>query len=321
MTNRFTRHGPCALCPRMCGVISTPEKGSGYCRMGTDAVVARAALHHWEEPCVSGTRGTGAVFFSGCTLRCAYCQNAEISHDGFGRRLTAGELADAFRRLVEEDGAQTLSLITPTHFLPAVIEALELYRPPVPVVYNCGGYERAETVRALDGLVDVWLPDLKYVSARLSALLSGAADYFTHASKALLEMCLQSGPPQYDAEGVMTRGTLVRHLVLPGCTGDSKDALQFIKASLPAGTPLSLMGQYTPQPGCHVSGMDRRLTRKEYGRVVSFMRALELPGYIQSLDSADSGYTPPFDLTGVTGAAKEESQHSLDNSGSGGQLL
>ncbi len=290
---------PCFLCPRMCGAERTPETGKGTCRMGTDAVVARAALHHWEEPCVSGTRGSGAVFFSGCTLRCAYCQNAGISHDGFGKRLTARELADIFQRLVEQDGAQTLSLITPTHFLPAVLDALDLYHPAVPIVYNCGGYERVETVRALDGVVDVWLPDLKYVSPRLSALLSGAPDYFIRASAAISQMCLQSDPPQYDGEGIMTRGTLVRHLVLPGCTGDSKDVLQFVRDSLPEGTPVSLMGQYTPQPGCGIPGMDRRLTQKEYNRVVSFMQTLELPGYIQSLDAADAGFTPAFDLTGL----------------------
>lgn len=299
MTGHLKRQTHCFLCPRLCGAARTPAEGNGTCRMGTDPVVARAALHRWEEPCISGTRGTGAVFFSGCTLRCSYCQNASISHDGFGKQLSSRELADVFRRLVEQDGAQTLSLITPTHFLPAVLDALDIYRPAVPVVYNCGGYERVENVRALDGVVDVWLPDMKYVSARLSALLSGAPDYFRLASAAVTQMCLQSGPPQYDAEGIMTRGTLVRHLVLPGCTGDSKDVLQFIRDSLPEGTPVSLMGQYTPQPKCGIPGMDRRLTQKEYSRMVSFMQALELPGYIQSLDAADAGFTPAFDLTGV----------------------
>ncbi len=289
----------CTLCPRACRASRTPERGHGYCRMGTDAVVARAALHHWEEPCIAGSRGTGAVFFSGCTLRCVYCQNAGISHDGFGKRLTARELADIFWRLVEEDGAQTLSLITPTHFLPAVLDALDLYRPAVPVVYNCGGYERAEMVKALDGIVDVWLPDLKYVSPRLSVLLSDAPDYFIRASAAITQMCLQSGPPQYDEEGIMTRGVMVRHLVLPGCTADSREVLQFIRDGLPEGIPVSLMGQYTPQPGCAVAGIDRRLTQKEYDRAVSFMQALGLPGYIQSLDAADTGFTPAFDLTGV----------------------
>jgi putative pyruvate formate lyase activating enzyme len=299
MNELTDRQTPCVLCPRMCGVVRTPEKGSGFCGMGTDAVVARAALHHWEEPCISGTRGTGALFFSGCTLRCAYCQNACISHENFGKRVAAEGLADIFKRLVEEEGAQTLSLITPTHFLPAILDALNQYRPKVPIVYNCGGYERAETIMALDGVVDVWLPDFKHASPKLSSLLARAPDYPEAASSAIREMCRQTGPAQYSDDGIMTRGTLIRHLVLPGCTGDSMNVLSAIKERFPQGTPVSLMVQYTPQPGCRIPGMERKLTKKEYGRVVAFMQALELPGYTQSLDSADTGFTPPFDLTGI----------------------
>lgn len=301
----MTNGQPCRLCPRMCGVVRQEETGAGWCQMGTRAVVARARPHHWEEPCISGKRGSGAVFFSGCTLRCGYCQNADISHRGFGRALSTRELADAFRRLVEEDGVQTLSLVTPTHFLPAILDALAIYRPPVPLVYNCGGFERVETIKVLNGVVDVWLPDLKYYSARLSGLLSGAADYFEHAAPAIREMCRQSGPPEYDKDGIMTRGTLVRHLVLPDCTGDSREVLEFVAAQLPAGTPVSLMSQYTPQPGCRIPGMDRRLTSREYARVVDFMQALGLPGYIQGLDSADPGFTPDFDLSGLSSAPPE----------------
>ncbi len=290
---------PCTLCPRECGVVRGPEEGAGFCGMGSDAVIARAALHFWEEPCISGTRGTGAVFFSGCTLRCAYCQNHGISHEGFGKRVTPRELADILRRLVEADGAQTVSLITATHFIPAILEALALYRPPVPLVYNCGGYEKAETIRALEGVIDVWLPDFKHESPKLSALLSKAPDYTRHALPAIAEMCRQSGPPQYNEEGIMTRGTLVRHLVLPGCTGDSAAVLDAIHQHLPAGTPVSLMGQYTPQPRCKFPGMDRRITKREYGRVRDYMLSLGLPGYAQELSSADAAFTPPFDLTGV----------------------
>ncbi len=267
--------------------------------MGREARVARAALHHWEEPCISGTRGTGAVFFSGCTLGCAYCQNFDISHEGFGRQTGTQKLADIMKRLVEEEGAQSLSLITPTHFLPAIIKALERYRPPVPLVYNCGGYERVETLKHLEGLVDVYLPDLKYVSPRLSKLLSGVADYFEVAGQAVMEMCRQTGMPQYDKDGIMIKGTLVRHLVLPGCTADSLQVLDFIKERLPEGTPVSLMGQYTPQATCQVPGMDRTLTQKEYARVTAYMKDLALSGYIQGLEAADSAFTPPFDLTGL----------------------
>lgn len=290
---------PCALCPRKCGAYREETSGKGWCKMGTRLRVARAALHHWEEPCISGQRGTGAVFFSGCTLKCAYCQNWDISHEGFGRHLSPGQLSAILKRLVEEEGAQSLSLITPTQFLPAILEALNLYRPPVPLVYNCGGYERVETIKALSGIVDVYLPDLKYVSSRLSSLLSGAGDYFEAASKAISEMCRQTGAPQYNEEGIMTRGTLVRHLVLPGCTADSLQVLDFIREHLPEGTPVSLMGQYTPQQTCRVSGMDRRLTKKEYDRVKNYMADLSLPGYTQDLASADSAFTPAFNLTGL----------------------
>lgn len=292
------REAPCTLCPRNCRVLRTPERGTGFCGMSTDAVVARAAPHHWEEPCISGTRGTGAVFFSGCTLQCCYCQNWEISHQGRGVRLGARELADVFRRL-EDQGVHSLSLVTATHFLPAILEALTIYRPRLPVVYNCGGFERTDVVQALADVVDVWLPDLKNVSRRLSMMLLGREDYFVAASHAIREMCRLSGPPQYDAQGIMTRGTLVRHLVIPGCTADSIAALRFVADELPAGTPVSLMRQYTPISQCAVPGMDRRVTDAEYARVLEAFDSLGLCGYRQEAESADAAYTPPFDGTGT----------------------
>lgn len=299
----FDRHAPCALCPRECAVLRTPDAGSGFCAMGTDAVVARAAPHLWEEPCISGSRGTGAVFFSGCTLQCCYCQNWGISHEGQGQRVSARQLADMFRRL-EDRGVHSLSLITATQFLPAILEALSIYRPRIPVVYNCGGYERAEVVRALADVVDVWLPDIKNHSPRISRLLLGRSDYFEAASTAVRQMCALSGPPQYDAQGIMTRGTLVRHLVIPGCATDSIQVLRFIADELPPGTPISLMRQYTPIPQCTVPGLDRRVTDVEYRRVLDAALALGLTGYLQDAQSADSAYTPPFDGTGVFGAGE-----------------
>ncbi len=293
----------CFLCPRMCGVFRETRTGEGFCRMGTLPVVARAALHHWEEPCVSGSRGTGAVFFSGCTLGCSHCQNTPISQDRFGKMLSVRELADVFKHLVEEEGAQTLSLITPSHFVPAIIKALNAYRPQVPVVYNCGGYERVETIGLLEGLVDVYLPDFKHASSRLSALMAHAPDYAEAAIPAIQEMCRQTGPVIFDDLGIMVRGTLIRHLVLPGCTGDSLKVLDTIKRHFPAGTWVSLMGQYTPQAGCAIPGLDRRITPREYHRVLNHLNDLELPGYRQGLSSAEAGYTPEFDLTGLgTGA-------------------
>ena len=248
--------------------------------MGSRAVVARAAPHHWEEPCISGTRGTGAVFFSGCTLKCCYCQNWEISHGGKGETLSARALSDCFKRL-EDQGVHSISLITATHFLPAILDAFELYRPSLPILYNTGGYEREEVIEQLADLVDVWLPDIKLVSSRLSGLLLGCPDYFAYAAPAVKAMCRLSGPAQYDAQGLMRRGTLLRHLVIPGCVTDTLQVLRFAAEELPPGTPLSLMRQYTPIPQCQVPGLDRKLRADEYARALEAFHALELTGYAQ----------------------------------------
>lgn len=288
----------CRLCPRLCGAAREKQSGRGFCRMGTEAVVARAAPHFWEEPCLSGIYGCGAVFFSGCTLRCCYCQNYEISHLNKGKRLTAGELADVFARL-EDEGVHTIELVTGTHFIPAILEALSIYRPRLPLVWNTSGYETENSLKMLEGAIDVYLPDLKHVSPRLSKMLAGAEDYFDAASRAIGEMCRQTGPAVLNTEGILTRGTLVRHLVLPGCTGDSLKVLDFIKNDLPEGTLLSLMRQYTPQPFCTVKGMDRRVRDSEYRRVLAYAEELGLTGYMQDKRSAQREYTPDFDLTGV----------------------
>ena len=286
----------CTLCPRRCGVDRS--QGTGWCGMGESPRVARAALHFWEEPCISGTRGSGAVFFSGCTLRCCYCQNWEISHEGKGMDITPRRLADIFWML-EDQGAHNINLVTATPFVPAILDALSMYRPAVPVLWNSGGYETVETLKKLEGAVDIYLPDLKHVSSRLSALCAGAPDYFEAASAAIREMCRQTGDAVYDADGMMRRGVIVRHLILPGCASDSCAALDFIAEQLPPGTPVSLMRQYTPIPQCGVKGMDRRITGREYARVLEHFRALGLQGYTQEKESADSAYTPPFDMTGV----------------------
>ena len=288
----------CRLCPRLCGAKRDKETGKGFCRMGEEAVVARAAPHFWEEPCLSGLYGCGAVFFSGCTLRCCYCQNYEISHLNKGKRQNARELADILMRL-EDEGVHAIELVTGTQFIPAILEALKLYRPKLPLVWNTSGYETVESLRLLENVIDVYLPDMKHVSSRLSKLLSGAEDYFSVASSAIKEMCRQTGPAVLNDEGILIKGTLVRHLVLPGCTGDSLKVLDFIKNDLPEGTLLSLMRQYTPQPFCRVKGMDRRVNDAEYQRVLSYARQLELPGFMQDKRSAEREYTPDFDLTGV----------------------
>ena len=203
----------CTLCPRLCAAERTPARGDGYCRMPAGLRVARAALHQWEEPPISGTRGAGAVFFSGCTLRCCYCQNGRISAGGQGKDITPRRLREIFDELIAQ-GAHNIELVTATHFLPWILPALEP-RLPVPVVYNCGGYERVETLRTLEGRVDIYLPDLKYADGDLAGALSGAPDYFPVACDAIREMFRQTGRPVYDENGIMQRGVIVRHLVLP----------------------------------------------------------------------------------------------------------
>ena len=267
----------CTLCPRNCGAERAPERGTGVCRMGTLPKIARAALHRWEEPCISGTRGSGAVFFSGCGLRCVFCQNESISQRGEGKIVTPKRLSEIFREL----------------------EALALYRPNIPIVYNSSGYESVETLRMLEGAVDIYLPDYKYIDPNMAAMLSGARDYPDTAHAAIDEMVRQTGAPVYDQDGMMTRGTLIRHLVLPGLTGDSIRILEQICDDFP-GIPVSLMGQYTPcGRALSIPGMDRKIKKKEYARVLAYMEAVGLNGYRQELGSADGAFIPAFDGTGV----------------------
>ena len=275
----------------MCGADRATQKG--FCGLGEEMVLGRIAPHLWEEPPISGTRGTGALFFSGCTLRCAYCQNWEISHGGAGRVFTPAELAEAMKRLVDL-GVHTVSFITGTPFVPKILEALEIWRPPVPTVWNSSGYERVETLKALEGVIDIYLPDLKHWSARMGKLCAGAPDYFEAASAAIREMCRQTGTPEYDAEGVMKKGTLVRHLILPGLTGESMRLLSWIRDELPEGTPVSLMRQYMPCNGVDIPGLDRRITEAEYRRVREHMEALGLPGYEQEASAAEAEFIPSF---------------------------
>ena len=288
----------CTLCPRNCGAERTAESGAGVCRMGTQPKIARAALHMWEEPCISGTRGSGAVFFSGCGLRCVFCQNEAISQQGEGKIVTPARLAEIFREL-EAQGAHNINLVTAAHFVPAVLEALSLYRPNIPIVYNSSGYESIETLRMLSGVVDIYLPDYKYIDPNMAAMLSGARDYPEVAFAAIAEMIRQTGAPVYDENGMMQRGTLIRHLVLPGLTGDSMKILTRIRDEF-SGIPVSLMGQYTPcGRALSMPGMDRKIKKKEYARVLAHMEAIGLDGYRQELGSADGAFIPSFDETGV----------------------
>ena len=283
----------CTLCPRRCGAERTADEGRGFCRLPETMLIARVAPHLWEEPPISGTNGTGAIFFSGCTLRCAYCQNADISHRNAGRPFTVSELADAMRRLVEA-GMHTISFITATPYVPQILEALDLYRPPVPLVWNTSGYESVETLKLLEGVIDVYLPDLKHRSEAMGKLCAQAPDYFERASAAIREMVRQTGVPQYDENGIMTRGTLIRHLILPGLTGESIQLLDWIHDELPAGIPVSLMRQYVPCNNVSIKGLDRTLKAREYHRVRDHMEMLELPGFMQEAVSASTDFVPLF---------------------------
>ena len=276
----------CTLCPRRCGAERTADEGRGFCRLPETMLIARVAPHLGEEPPISGTNGTGAIFFSGCTLRCAYCQNADISHRNAGRPFTVSELADAMRRLVEA-GMHTISFITATPYVPQILEALDLYRPPVPLVWNTSGYESVETLKLLEGVIDVYLPDLKHRSEAMGKLCAQAPDYFERASAAIREMVRQTGVPQYDENGIMTRGTLIRHLILPGLTGESIQLLDWIHDELPAGIPVSLMCQYVPCNNVSIKGLDRTLKAREYHRVRDHMEMLELPGFMQEAEVPD----------------------------------
>lgn len=288
----------CRICPRQCGAARSASAGDGVCGMGSDAVVARAALHMWEEPCISGARGSGAVFFSGCNLRCVFCQNTQISAERFGARVSAAELADIFRRLTAQ-GAHNINLVTPTHFVPAILAALRLYRPAVPVVYNCGGYESVGTLRALEGAVDIYLPDFKYALTDPAARYSGAADYPETARAALREMARQMGECVYGSDGLMQRGMIVRHLILPENTRNSIAVLDTLAAEFPQ-YPVSLMAQYTPcGRASEFRELNRRITRREYEKVQAHLFALGLDGFVQARSASGTQYIPAFDLEGV----------------------
>ena len=284
----------CKLCPRRCGVNRTRGE-KGFCRMPGQLHVARAAAHYWEEPVISGSFGSGTVFFSGCTLGCAFCQNEPISHGGVGIPINSARLRELFEKLIDE-GVQNINLVTPTHFLPSILPALQP-KLPVPVVYNCGGYESVETLRQLEGLVDIYLPDFKYADAALAAQLSQAPDYPDVAKEAILEMYRQTGPYQIE-DDEMRRGVLIRHLILPGQIDNSLGVLDWIAQQFRPGQVLfSLMSQYVPMgKAAAMPPFDRTITELEYDAVTSWMELCGIQeGFTQDFASASTAYIPPFD--------------------------
>ncbi len=291
---------PCLLCPRQCQADRDTAQSLGGCGVTAAPRVARAALHFGEEPCISGQNGSGTIFFSGCPLHCRFCQNYEISQTRFGKEISPARLADIFREL-EEAGAHNINLVSGTQFVPAIRQAISLYKPSVPIVYNSGGYERTETLKTLEGLIDVYLPDLKYADNALGSSLSGVPDYADRAGEAILEMARQTGPMQLDEHGLAQRGTMVRHLVLPGHTKNSLAVLDWLADHLPHGCFVSLMFQYTPLRDIEgFPTLSRRLTRREREKVFQHLLARGLTeGYAQEAESASAVFIPSFDLTGV----------------------
>lgn len=282
----------CELCPRACGVNRTAGE-AGFCGCPDTALVAKTMLHKWEEPALAGSGGSGAVFFGGCTLGCKYCQNAAISGGPVGAPTDSAMLRGIFEDLIAQ-GAENIDLVTPTQYLPTILPALSP-KLPVPVVYNCGGYERAETIRSLEGKIDIYLPDLKYADESLAAELSGAADYFATAADAIREMVRQTGKPQWNADK-MVRGTIIRHLILPGQMENSLRILDWIGENFAPGEVLvSLMRQYTPMGGLPAP-YDRRVTEKEYEAVLSWMYLNRLEGFTQEAAAADAGFIPDFPI-------------------------
>lgn len=280
----------CQLCPRMCGVNRSAGE-LGFCGCPATALVAKTMTHKWEEPALAGSGGSGAVFFGGCTLRCRYCQNSAISGKATGKAVDSAGLREMMEDLIAQ-GAENIDLVTPTHFLPTLLPALE--KPlPVPVVYNCGGYERVETLRQLEGKIDIYLPDLKYAESRLAMSLSSAPYYFQTAKDAIREMVRQTGPAKWDGEKLI-RGTIIRHLILPGQVENSLKVLDWIGENFQPGEVLvSLMRQYTPMGGLSAP-YDRRITDEEYDAVLSWMFLNDLEGFTQEEAAADAGFIPDF---------------------------
>ncbi|MBE6991640.1 MAG: radical SAM protein [Ruminococcaceae bacterium] len=285
----------CNICPRRCG--ANREAEPGYCGASDTLRIARAAPHFWEEPCISGTNGTGAVFFSGCNLKCKFCQNYDISAHNKGYDITEQQLADEFQRLESEDKCHSISLITPGHFVPGIIRAMDMYSGSLPFVYNCGGYESVQTLKALEGRISVYLPDLKYSDSELAKQLSDAPDYFDVAKSAILEMYRQVGDYELDEKGLLKKGVVIRHLLLPGNTANTFGVLDWISETFSEGQVLvSLMCQYVPYGKAkEMPPFDRPVTESEYRRAVRYMEAVGITdGFVQEPDSASEQFIPEF---------------------------
>ena len=291
----------CNLCPRKCNIErkALTHSGKGFCNMGENPVITRAALHFWEEPPISGTNGSGTVFFSGCNLKCVFCQNEDISSGCFGKEITVERLREIYLELINK-GAHNINLVTGTHFINAIAKSLE--EPlTVPVVYNCGGYESINSLKLLENKVQIYLPDLKYADDELAIKYSDAPDYFEIATNAIKEMYRQVGNCEFDEDGIMTKGVIIRHLILPNNLENTKRVIDWVKENFNDGEVLfSLMSQFTPNKTCKIPELSRRLTQEEYDEIEDylFLSGIE-DGFMQELSSAKEEYIPPFNLEGV----------------------
>ena len=288
----------CDICPRECGVDR--EKQTGFCGMPDSIFIARAALHFWEEPFLSGKEGSGAVFFSGCNLRCVYCQNHHISSEKFGREISDKRLMEIFDSLIAQ-GANNLNLVTPTHYAHRLEKILREFKSTVPVIYNSSGYEKVETLKRLEGLIDIYLPDLKYIDSERAKNYSAAPDYFEYASKAIAEMIRQTGSPAFDERGMMTKGTVIRHLVLPKNTNRSIQIIDWLGENVPEDTYISMMSQFTPViHSDKFSELNRKITQREYDKVITHLLESGFENcLIQEGEAAKESFIPDFDLTGL----------------------
>lgn len=292
----------CRVCPRNCSVDRLSDQ-KGFCRAGAEIILARAALHMWEEPCISGKEGSGAVFFSGCSLGCKFCQNGQISRGQTGKKVTADRLADIFLEL-QQQKANNINLVTAGHFLPQVAEAIEKSRNrglQIPVVYNSSGYEKSEMLKLLEGLVDIYLPDFKYMDPELAEKYSYARDYPEVAREALKEMVRQTGTPESDRQGIMKKGVIVRHLLLPGHVKDSRRVLEYLLSTYGKEIYISLMNQYTPMPAMKDDPrLSRKVTDREYQRLIDYGIQLGLEnGFIQEGETAKESFIPEFNGEGI----------------------
>lgn len=291
----------CNLCPRNCN--TDRDTSVGYCKMTNTVKISRAALHHWEEPCISAENGSGTVFFSGCNMGCVYCQNQDISHGGFGKEISVERLAQIFLEL-QSKNAHNINLVTPTHYTPQIIKAVEMARKnglSLPVVYNTSGYEKAENIESLKDTVDVYLPDFKYFSADTAKKYSFCADYPKRAKEAISAMVKQTGPCVFDDDGVIQKGTVVRVLVLPGLAEEAKSIIEYLYSTYGDDIFISIMSQYTPCTNLEkYPEINRKLTQQEYDDVVDFAVELGLEnGFVQEGEAASESFIPHFNLEGV----------------------